>query len=110
MKFVYTIVEENQAYPNAYTTYKDALDAVKQKYNDLLNTKYDDEDENINEIPEKENTKSNFTELYIEKGIYINIYKLAVNSKTLRRHSVGGRYYKKNTQSNKKANKTKKIF
>jgi hypothetical protein len=102
---IYVIVEDNEAYPYAYTNYKGALDAVKQKYHDLLNNNDEDTDNDINEIPEKEDTKSNVTELYIEKGIYINIFKLPVKSKSkgkiLRRHSIGGRYYKKSTQSNK---------
>jgi hypothetical protein len=107
---IYIIVEDNQAYPYAYTNYKDALGAVKRKYHDLLNNNDEDTDNDINEIPENENTKSHVTELYIEKGININIFKIPVKSvelpvkskrKILRRHSIGGRYYKKSTQSNK---------
>ena len=76
--FVYTIIENGEMYLNAFTSYKDALDEVKKKYDD-----WKDNEENIINVNEsykinKNNKDSNITELYIEKGICIFIYKLIV--------------------------------
>lgn len=71
MEQIYIVVENGVSYPNAYFSYNLAVSAVKLKHNDW--------DENhLNEIDIPENNNSNITELYIEKGIYINIYKLHI--------------------------------
>ena len=71
MEQVYIVVENGVSYPNAYFSYSLAVNAVKLKH--------DDWDSNpINEIDVPENNSSNITELYIEKGIYITIYKLSI--------------------------------
>jgi hypothetical protein len=78
---VYTVVENGDAYPLAFTTYKQAVDAVKRKHKETL-----DEDERSNEkermqscneidVPE---AKERITRLYIEKGIHIEIHRLPV--------------------------------
>lgn len=36
MEFVYIIVENGEAYPNAYKTYKSAVDKVKEKHREYL--------------------------------------------------------------------------
>jgi hypothetical protein len=81
METVYTVVENGDAYPLAFTTYKQAVDAVKRKHKETL-----DEDERSNEkermqscneidVPE---AKERITRLYIEKGIHIEIHRLPV--------------------------------
>ena len=89
METVYTVVENGDAYPLAFTTYKQAVNAVKAKHKERLN-----EDERSNEnqgevscneidVPE---AKERITRLYIEKGIHIEIHRLPVitnNSYTL---------------------------
>lgn len=71
MQQVYIIIENGVSYPNAYFSYNLAVNAVKLKYTDW--------DENsINEIDVPENKSDGITELYIEKGIYITIYKLPI--------------------------------
>ncbi len=67
---VYTVVENGDAYPLAYSTYKQAVTAVKTKHKEVL-----DEDKRSNEnqgevscneidVPE---AKERITRLYIEK-------------------------------------------
>jgi len=78
---VYTVVENGDAYPFAFTTYKQAVNEVKRKHKETL-----DEDERSNEkdgmqscneidVPE---AKERITRLYIEKGIHIEIHRLPV--------------------------------
>lgn len=71
MEQIYIIVENGVSYKTAYFSYNLAVNAVKLKY--------DDWDKNpINEIDVPENKSDGITELYIEKGIYITIYKLPI--------------------------------
>ena len=71
MEHVYIIIENGVSYLNAYFSYNLAVNAVKLKYDDWNSNP-------INEIEVPENKSSNITELYIEKGIYITIYKLPI--------------------------------
>jgi len=94
MEYVYIIVENGEVYlPNAFTSYKDALDEVKKKYDKLRDDEgyedWRDNEENEVDVEEghkvykvKGNTNPNITELYIEKEIKINIYKLEVKFKS----------------------------
>ncbi len=81
METVYTVVENGDAYPFAFTTYKQAVNEVKRKHKETL-----DEDKRSNEnqgevscneidVPE---AKERITRLYIEKGIHIEIHRLPV--------------------------------
>ena len=81
---VYTIVENGDAYPLAFTTYKQAVNAVKAKHKEML-----DEDERRSKLPENQGeqscneidvseAKERITHLYIEKGIHIEIHRLPV--------------------------------
>lgn len=107
MTFIYTVVDNENIYPNAFVTYKEALDAVKEK-----NVDWNEDEENEIDVEEGHKLNKtakpnpNITELYIEKGIYIFIHKLLLKkskpillkkSKPTRRHSIGGAYPKKNT-------------
>jgi len=121
MRFVYTIVENGEAYPNAFTSYNDALDEVKKTHADWHDNEEDEVDvEEGNKIGKKRSGDPNITELYIEKEIYIFIYKLTLaskptsssksassfkptsSSKPLRRHSIGGKKNKKNVSTRKR--------
>jgi hypothetical protein len=101
--------------PHYFTTYKKALDAVKEAYpdrddrldedgtpNKYRNNKVDViEGHKMNESTEP---NQNITELYIERGIHIYIHKLLVKPKS----ASGGysnsrrRHAKKNTNNSRK--------
>ena len=108
MEYIYTVIDENdKAYPDAFTSYDDALNEVKKVQDHLRDTEgYDDWRYNdLNQIDVKEghkinkdNKNPNETELYIEKGMFITIYKLKLKPK--RRHSIGG-FHKKYVCKNK---------
>ena len=85
---VYTVVENGDAYPLAYATYKQAVNAVKTKHKEAL-----DEDEERSKLPENQGevscneidvpeSKERITRLYIEKGIHIEIHRLHVITNT----------------------------
>lgn len=78
---IYIVVENGDPYLSAYTTYDKAVNAVKEKHKETL-----EEDlkwvgvegmQSVNVIDVPEN-KTGPTELYIEKGISIYIYKLPI--------------------------------
>jgi hypothetical protein len=109
MKYVYVIVEladteKDGAYPIAFSNFRDAINAVKIRHN------WKNRDENGDEREEDEVEVSeghkrgqkpgdktirgdpSITELYIEKDIYITIYKLRVKSSVSQRlHTLGGK-------------------
>jgi len=81
---IYTVVENGDAYPFAFTTYKQAVNEVKRKYKETL-----DEDEKFLNLPENKGmqscndidipeAKERITRLYIEKGIHIEIHRLPI--------------------------------
>ena len=85
---VYTVVENGDAYPLAYSTYKQAVNAVKAKHKERL-----DEDERWSKLPENKGidscneidvpeAKERLTRLYIEKGIHIEIHRLPIVPQT----------------------------
>ena len=83
---IYTVVENGDAYPFAFTTYKEAVNAVKRKHKETL-----DEDEERSKLPENQGevscneidvpeAKERITRLYIEKEIHIEIHRLPVTT------------------------------
>ena len=62
---IYVVIENGEAYADAYKTYKEAVDAVKKKHADEL-------DNDCNEVDVEEKV---ITYLYIEKGISIYIHR-----------------------------------
>jgi hypothetical protein len=83
MEYVYVIVENDEAYPNAYKSYACAVNAVKFKYRTYLETMIKETAylEDIESILADINVPENIlgkSYLYIEKGINIVIYKLPV--------------------------------
>jgi len=86
MNFVYIIVENGEAYPNAYNTYKSAIQRVKEKHKNYLEEQIkelyhlDMIESILADINVPENIETNITQLYIEKGINIEIYKLFIKN------------------------------
>lgn len=74
MEFFYIIIENGEAYTLAYKTYEEAVQAVKEKYKELLN-----EEDILCDIDVPESI-TNHTNLYIEKGINIIIQKTPINN------------------------------
>ena len=79
-------MENGDAYPFAFTTYKQAVNEVKRKHKETL-----DEDEKFLNLPENKGmqscndidvpeAKERITRLYIEKGIHIEIHRLPVTT------------------------------
>jgi hypothetical protein len=81
MNFIYTVIENGDPYLYAYTTYTQAVNAVKSKHKETLlrDLQYTEEygmySVNVIDIPEASEGPSY---LYIEKGINIYIYKLPI--------------------------------
>ena len=84
MEYIYIIVENGEPYPVSFKNYKSAVKAVKEKHKQYL-------EEQIKELSEldmielifsdinlSENIEKNMTQLYIEKGINIQIHKLPI--------------------------------
>lgn len=65
---IYVVIENGKAYADAYKTYKEAVDAVKQKH-------VDDLENDCNELDVEEKP---VTYLYIEKGIHIYIHRYTI--------------------------------
>ena len=82
MNAVYIVIENGTPYPIAYTSYATAVAVVQEKHKDIL----DEEREQANGLPicsevdSPENKLTGTTELYVEKGIHIYIYKLPILS------------------------------
>jgi hypothetical protein len=74
MNFFYNIIENGDLYEFAYKTYEEAVQAVKEKYKELLN-----EEDILCDIDVPESI-TNQTNLYIEKGINIIIQKTLINN------------------------------
>jgi hypothetical protein len=80
----YVVVENGEAYPEAYKTYAAAVAAVKEKNREALEDqinevrRLEDVESILAEVNRPEGTKQ--THLYVEKGINIIIYKLPVKN------------------------------
>lgn len=81
MEYIYIIVENGIAYNKAFSTYDLALNAVKFNHKKILEEQEKEciecELTNCSIVDLVEN-KSGKTDLYIEKQIYITIYKLPI--------------------------------
>jgi hypothetical protein len=92
MNHIYVVVDEDsKAYPNAFLTYEEALNEVKRTL-DILHiekgyTEWRDDcssqihvKEGHKVIKENKGKDPHITELYLEKGMFICIYRLNINS------------------------------
>ena len=79
MSFIYIVIENGEPYLFAYTSFHSASQAVKEKYNHIIEDQINECGGPIcSEIDVPENKLTNITYLYVEKGINIHIYKLPV--------------------------------
>jgi hypothetical protein len=80
--YVYTVIENGEAYPFAYPSYELAVQAVKRAHQEELATEELEAIEmgafSVNMVNVPEDMETGRTELYIEKGIYIAICRLTV--------------------------------
>ena len=82
MNSIYVVIENGECYPIAYTTYIDAVKAVKQKHKEYIESQIkelaylEDIESVLADINVNENVEKGITHLYIEKGINIFINKL----------------------------------
>ena len=82
---VYIIVQNGDAYPDAYITYASAVYAVKIKNREILEEdireagSFESIERILSDVNVPENIQNNITYLYIEKGINIRIYKLPIS-------------------------------
>jgi len=80
----YIVVENGEAYPEAYKTYAAAVAAVKENHRETLEDqinevrRLEDVEEILANINRPEGIKQ--TQLYVEKGINIIIYKMTVKN------------------------------
>jgi hypothetical protein len=78
-RYVYIVIENGISYSNGYINYNSAINAVKEKYVDWDSDEINEVDVSEgHKIYNKKNIDPNKTELYIEKQIYITIYKLPI--------------------------------
>jgi hypothetical protein len=81
MESRYVIIENGNIYHDLYKTYKSAIEAVKKKHKEYLEEQIkelyclDMIEDVLSNINVPENTESNMTRLYIEKGINIEIHR-----------------------------------
>lgn len=83
MQYYYVVLENGETYPHIYVKYIDAVNSVKMKHKSYLEERFK-EDYDLHSIEGilsminvTENSKGT-TNLYIEKGINIEIHKLYV--------------------------------
>jgi hypothetical protein len=84
-KTVYIVIENQEVYPELYASYEAARDAALEKYKEQL----DEEREFVlecngastmaSQVDVAENTATGETSLYVEKEIFITIYRRYVN-------------------------------
>ena len=86
MQSFYAIMENGDVYPVGYPTYAAAVKAVKDKHCEYLcdwikqMDRLEDIESALADVNVPENTQTNKTYLYIEKGIHIMIYKIPVTA------------------------------
>ena len=76
--YVYTVIENGEAYPFAYPSYEMAVQAVKRAHQDELAADEFEEFGSVNMVNVPEDVETGRTELYIEKEIFIAICRLTL--------------------------------
>jgi len=81
MEYIYFVVENGQAYRNAFKTYESAVKAVNDKHMEELERQIEEvpdlKEEILRDVNRSEDP-SGSTFLYVEKGINIYIHRLPV--------------------------------
>ena len=82
MRYVYAVIENGEAYPIAFPSYEMAVQAVKEKYKEVIEQDELDAMEmetfSVNMVDVPEDMETGRTELYIEKEIFIAICRLSL--------------------------------
>jgi len=80
MVAVYIVVENGVPYPVAYASFESAVAVVKEKHKEALEEQIREADGGpiCSDLDVPENTLTGHTYLYVEKEIYIRIYRLPV--------------------------------
>ena len=81
MNAVYIVIENGDPYSIAYDTFESAVAVVKAKHQKTIDEQLreaDGEYDICSDLDASENKITGKTELYVEKGIFINIYKLPI--------------------------------
>jgi hypothetical protein len=84
MEYIYIVVENGEPYSSAFITYKSAVTSVKEKHQEYLKAlikeldNFFDIETLLADINVPENTETNVSKLYIEKGINIEIHKISI--------------------------------
>ena len=85
MSIVYVVLENGELYPNIYSTYELAREAVLTKYADELREEREEFEEwgkdygiSMSSKVDIDENQSGVTNLYIEKGIHITIQRYTV--------------------------------
>lgn len=87
MQSFYIIIENGESYPTAYKSYAAAVKAVKDKHGEYLCEQIkqmgdlQDIESILADVNVPENTETNKTYLYIEKGIHIYIHRFNTESR-----------------------------
>jgi len=74
---IYVVIENGNAYPDAYESYHAALTAVIEKYAERVEEEIKNGDDSCWSIPVEEHLCGT-TYLYIEKAIHINIHRFSL--------------------------------
>lgn len=86
--YVYIVVENGEAYQEAYTIYSKAKATVLSKHRETLEEQRQEfGDDMASNVDVKENKQTNETYLYIEKGINILIKRLPIKGTLTRKAS-----------------------
>ncbi len=83
MNAFYVVIENGEPYPVAYESFESAVAVVKAKHKETIDEQLKEangEYDICSRLDDPEDKITGKTELYVEKGIYINIYKLPVLS------------------------------
>ena len=79
--FVYVVIENGDPYPNAFTSYEKAAEAVRAKFKEeIKNDIYwqgQDGMESVNDLFTPE-SPTGISKMYVEKEIHIEIHRLPV--------------------------------
>lgn len=87
MQSFYIIIENGESYPTAYKSYAAAVKAVKDKHCEYLFDRIkqmdslEDIESTLADVNVPENSETNKTYLYIEKGIHIYIHRFNMESR-----------------------------
>jgi len=79
--FVYIVIENGTPYPNAFTSYEKAAEAVRANYKAEIDedTYYKENGMQIVNELFTEESPTGMSRMYVEKGIHIEIHRLPVS-------------------------------